>query len=86
MVNDEVFALIRAGKAKWLRGDITRVAADGVIFNQRAGGVPKGGPGKEVFVSAGVLVYATGFARPSLSVLRDRPRSARSCTSRPRWE
>jgi hypothetical protein len=69
MVNSELFDQIRAGKARWLRGDIVSVEEDGILFNHRARGVPKGGPGHESQVQGDVIIMATGFKRPSLSFL-----------------
>jgi Flavin-binding monooxygenase-like len=71
MVNSEIFNQIRTGKAKWLRGDILRVEEDGIYFNQRDQGVPKGGPGTEMMVKGDIIIMATGFARPSLRFLPD---------------
>lgn len=71
MVNDDVLDQIRAGKARWLRGDLNEVQEKGVVYNLRSQGVPKGGPGKEIFVPADIVVFATGFQRPSLSFLPD---------------
>ncbi|KAF3482604.1 flavin-containing monooxygenase [Arthroderma uncinatum] len=69
MVNSDLFDLIRAGKARWLRGDILSVAQEGINFNHRAKGVPKSGPGHEIFVKGDIIIMATGFVRPSLSFL-----------------
>lgn len=69
MVNDKVLEQIRSGEAKWLRGDIKHIAWDGIVYNLRESGVPQGGPGKETFVPCSVIVYATGFSRPSLDFL-----------------
>ena len=71
MVNSEVFKQIRAGKASWLRGDIHELVEDGVLFNQRAQGVPKGGVGHEITIDGDVIIMATGYQRPSLSFLPD---------------
>ncbi|KAJ5156870.1 hypothetical protein N7492_009673 [Penicillium capsulatum] len=71
MANSELFDQIRAGKAHWLRGDILSVEKTGVLFNHRAQGVPKGGPGREALVEADMIVMATGFKRPSLTFLPD---------------
>ncbi|PGH00240.1 hypothetical protein GX51_05937 [Blastomyces parvus] len=71
MVNSELFNQIRAGKARWLRGDILSVNKHGIRFNHRSQGVPKGGPGHEIFVEADIIVMATGYYRPSLSFLPD---------------
>jgi hypothetical protein len=71
MVNDEVLRLVREDKAAWLRGDIKRITSEGVLFNKRASGVPKGGPGREILVPADVIIMATGFSRPSLNFLPD---------------
>ncbi|KAI9833734.1 MAG: hypothetical protein M1819_003467 [Sarea resinae] len=71
MVNTDVLELVRAGKAKWLRGDIKGFTEDGMRFNSRAQGVPKGGPGKEIFVKGDICIMATGYQRPSLSFLPD---------------
>ena len=46
MVNSDIFRQIRAGKAEWLRGDILGFTENGIRFNHRSKGVPKGGPGK----------------------------------------
>lgn len=72
MVNSELFDQIRAGKARWLRGDIISVEKNGIRFNHRSQGVPKGGPGHEIFVEADIIVMATGYFRPSLSFLPDK--------------
>ncbi|KIK70529.1 hypothetical protein GYMLUDRAFT_32559 [Collybiopsis luxurians FD-317 M1] len=72
MVNSDVLDKIREGSASWLRGDIIGFTADGIRFSQRAQGVPPGGPGREITVSAEIVVMATGFHRPSLSLLPDK--------------
>ncbi|KAK1146191.1 hypothetical protein N8T08_003281 [Aspergillus melleus] len=71
MANDELFDQIREGKARWLRGDPVAVKEDGILFNFRSKGVPKGGPGHEDVVPGDVIIMATGFKRPSLSFLPD---------------
>jgi len=71
MVNDEVLDLVRSGKAEWLRGDILSFEENGVRFNRRAQGVPKNGPGKEIFIEGDICIMATGYQRPSLSFLPD---------------
>ena len=71
MVNSDVFRQIRDGKASWLRGDIIRMTENGVLFNHRAKGVPKGGPGREEEVKGDMVIMATGYHRPSLSFLPD---------------
>ena len=69
MVNSDIFHQIRAGKASWLRGDIIRFTEHGMLFNHRAAGVPKNGPGREEEIPADMVLMATGFHRPSLSFL-----------------
>ena len=71
MVNDEILDQIRSGHASWLRGDIKRFSADGkgMVFNHRAQGVPKGGPGREELIEGDMCILATGYERPSLSFL-----------------
>ncbi|RMZ86324.1 hypothetical protein DV736_g6450, partial [Chaetothyriales sp. CBS 134916] len=69
MVDNETFRLIRSGKAEWLRGDIIEVRKNGILFNHRHSGVPKGGSGQPKFVEADFIVMATGYERPSLSFL-----------------
>ncbi|PYH88888.1 flavin-binding monooxygenase-like protein [Aspergillus ellipticus CBS 707.79] len=71
MANSELFDQIREGKARWLRGDIVSLNAEGVRFNLRGSGVPKGGPGHETTVKGDAIIMATGFKRPSLSFLPD---------------
>ncbi|KAL1954743.1 hypothetical protein VTO42DRAFT_743 [Malbranchea cinnamomea] len=71
MVNSDLFDLIRQGKANWLRGDIIDVTERGIIFNHRSRGVPKSGPGHQIFVQGDMIIMATGFVRPSLSFLPD---------------
>ncbi|KAJ5606637.1 hypothetical protein N7510_009418 [Penicillium lagena] len=71
MANSELFDQIREGKAHWLRGDIVSVEKDGILFNHRSKGVPKGGPGQERLVPGDLIVMATGFKRPSLTFLPD---------------
>ena len=71
MVNSDVLDLVRHGKADWLRGDIVHFTRDGIIFNHRAQGVPKGGPGRQEEVRADMVILATGFHRPSLAFLPD---------------
>lgn len=69
MVNTDVVNLVREGKAEWLRGDIIRVTENGVLFNLRSRGTPKGGPGRRVEVPADMIIMATGYHRPSLDFL-----------------
>ncbi|KAJ9648905.1 hypothetical protein H2201_001985 [Coniosporium apollinis] len=71
MVNDDVFRLVRSGKARWLRGDVLSFEEHGVRFNRRAQGVPKGGPGREELIEGDMCIMATGYTRPSLSFLPD---------------
>jgi hypothetical protein len=71
MVNSEIFNQIRAGKAAWLRGDIEEVRSNGIYFNHRAKGVPKGGPGRHQLVEGDMIIMATGYKRPSLDFLPD---------------
>lgn len=71
MVNSDIFRQIREHRAEWLRGDILGLSETGVRFNLRQRGVPKNGPGREVFVDADMVIMATGFQRPSLSFLPD---------------
>ncbi|MCJ1390258.1 hypothetical protein MMC18_003116 [Xylographa bjoerkii] len=71
MVNSDVFRQIRDGKASWLRGDIIRMTENGVLFNHRGKGVPKGGPGREEEVKGDMIIMATGYHRPSLGFLPD---------------
>ncbi|KAH0605249.1 uncharacterized protein H6S33_005231 [Morchella sextelata] len=69
MVNSHLLSHIRSGRARWLRADILSIEEHGVRYNQRSQGVPKGGPGVEKFADADIIVFATGFKRPSLSFL-----------------
>ena len=69
MVNSDIFYQIRAHRAEWLRGDILRFTEDGILFNHRAKGVPKGGPGREEHIQGDMVILATGYQRPSLSFL-----------------
>lgn len=69
MVNSRVFELVRSGKAAWRRGDIKRIDETGIVFNSRAQGVPKGGPGSEEHIEADIIIQATGYTRPSLNFL-----------------
>ena len=69
MVNSRVLDLVRSGKATWLRGDIHEFAEDGIVFNLRAQGVPRGGPGHVHTVKGDICIVATGYKRPSLSFL-----------------
>ena len=71
MVNSEIFNQIRAGKAQWLRGDIEEVRENGIWFNARAKGVPKGGIGHQKLVEGDLIIMATGYKRPSLNFLPD---------------
>lgn len=69
MANSDLFNQIREGRARWVRGDIVSATEDGILFNRRSKGVPKGGPGRESVVPGDVIIMATGFKRPSLSFL-----------------
>ncbi|KAF2161306.1 hypothetical protein M409DRAFT_69901 [Zasmidium cellare ATCC 36951] len=69
MVNNDVLEQIRSGKASWLRGDIKRFEENGILFNHRSQGVPKGGPGREELIQGDLCIMATGFERPSLTFL-----------------
>jgi hypothetical protein len=70
-VNNDVLEQIRSGKAEWLRGDIKKFTPDGILFNHRSPGVPKGGPGREESIPGDVVIFATGYERPSLNFLPD---------------
>ncbi|KAL9006736.1 MAG: hypothetical protein Q9188_000514 [Gyalolechia gomerana] len=69
MVNSDIFHQIRDHKAEWLRGDIIGFTRNGIRFRQRAKGVPKGGPGREIEVKGDMVIMATGYQRPSLTFL-----------------
>ncbi|MCJ1453298.1 hypothetical protein MMC28_003644 [Mycoblastus sanguinarius] len=69
MVNSDIFHQIRQHKAEWLRGDIIGFTENGIRFNHRSKGVPKGGPGREEVVEGDIVIMATGFTRPSLNFL-----------------
>ena len=69
MVNSEVLNRIRKHQAQWLRGDILGFAPNGIRFNHRDKGVPKGGPGREILVETDMVIMATGYQRPSLNFL-----------------
>lgn len=71
MCNDQILDQIRAGKARWLRGDIEEFGRTGMQFNHREQGVPAGGPGKRMLVKGDIFVYATGFKRPDAHFLPD---------------
>lgn len=71
MVNSDVLDLVRSGKASWLRGDIHSFTDTGLNFTERAQGVPKGGPGRNMVVDADIVILATGYQRPSLNFLPD---------------
>jgi len=71
MVNSEILHQIRAGQAAWLRGDIDEARENGIYFNHRAQGVPKGGIGHHKLVEGDTIVMATGYKRPSLDFLPD---------------
>lgn len=69
MVNSDIFRKIRNKKASWFRGDILAFTENGILFNHRAKGVPKNGPGREEEIKGEMVIMATGFQRPSLSFL-----------------
>ncbi|KAF4585654.1 Flavin-binding monooxygenase-like family protein [Ophiocordyceps camponoti-floridani] len=71
MVNSDLMTLVREGRARWLRCDIEMLTERAVVVNHRVRGVPKGGPGHGESVEADVVIMATGFHRPSLSMLPD---------------
>lgn len=68
-VNNDVLEQIRDGRASWLRGDIKRFERNGIVFNHRSQGTPKGGPGREELIEGDICVMATGYERPSLGFL-----------------
>jgi len=72
MVNSQIFDEIRKGRAQWLRGDVDKVEENGILFNHRAKGVPKGGIGHHKLVEGDLVVLATGYNRPSLSFLPEK--------------
>ncbi|KAF2108401.1 hypothetical protein BDV96DRAFT_264983 [Lophiotrema nucula] len=71
MVNNDIFDLVRSGKASWLRGDILGYdeSGKGIKFSHRSQGVPKNGPGTQQVIEADIVINATGYTRPSLSFL-----------------
>lgn len=71
MVNDDVLELVRSGKAKWYRGDIVEFEENGIRFNHRSQGTPKGGPGREDLIEGDICILAMGYKRPSLTFLPD---------------
>jgi hypothetical protein len=71
MVNSDVMDKIRSGQAEWLRGDIKGFTEEGVRFNLRGKGVPKGVPGKSTIIKGDIVVMVTGFERPTLDFLPD---------------
>ncbi|GME42824.1 putative pyridine nucleotide-disulfide oxidoreductase class-2 protein [Neofusicoccum parvum] len=71
MVNNDVLELVRSKKAEWYRGDIVGFEENGIRFNHRSQGTPKGGPGRESVVEADICILATGYQRPSLGFLPD---------------
>ncbi|KAJ6112140.1 hypothetical protein N7523_008201 [Penicillium sp. IBT 18751x] len=71
MCNDAILNQIREGRVNWYRGDIKEFQEDGILFNHRQKGVPKGGPGREELIKGDFCIMATGFHRPSLGFLPD---------------
>lgn len=69
MVNNDVLEQIRSGKTSWLRGDIKNFEENGIKFNHRSQGTPKGGPGREELIEGDICIMATGYERPSLNFL-----------------
>lgn len=69
MVNTDVMDKLRSGKAEWVRCDILEFTENGVLVNERARGVPAGGPGQPAVIEGDMVVMATGFTRPELSFL-----------------
>ncbi|KAG9239013.1 hypothetical protein BJ875DRAFT_366794 [Amylocarpus encephaloides] len=69
MINSGVMNKIRSGQAEWLHGDVKGFTEEGIRFNQRSKGVPKGGPGREYLIKGDIVVMATGYERPSLNFL-----------------
>lgn len=77
MVNSDVMSKLRSGKAEWIRCDIDKFTADGVLANRRAKGVEPGGPGQREEIKGDLAVMATGYQRPELSFLPE------SCFQKP---
>lgn len=63
MVNSDVMAKLRSGEAEWIKCEIERFTAKGVLVRRR------GKDGKDEEIAADMVVMATGFARPQLSFL-----------------
>lgn len=71
IVNNQFLAHIRSNFIIYKRGDVTRITSGGVRFNDRSlsPSSQPGTPGIEGLESADVLVLATGFKKPDMSIL-----------------
>jgi len=71
MVNSDVMAQIRSGKAEWLRCDIESFDEKGVLVKRHVKGSESSTPRYRELIEGDMVVMATGYKRPELKFLPD---------------
>lgn len=71
VVNSSAMNDIRKGLADYHRGDVIGLDENGIKWNARKRGQPKGSPGTEVYTEADIVILAGGFERPKFDFLPD---------------
>jgi len=69
IVNDEFLRHVREKRVTYVHGDTLEIQKDGVRVNVRQRESKPKDPGEEKTFNADVIVFATGFKKPSIDFL-----------------
>ncbi|KAJ7633034.1 FAD/NAD(P)-binding domain-containing protein [Roridomyces roridus] len=71
VVNSNFLPHVRSGACTYVRGDPIRLTSSGVRVNVRERGTKPESPGEEETIEADVVVFATGYEKPSIGFLEE---------------
>ena len=69
IVNDEFLRHVRDKRVSYVHGDTLEIRKSGLRVNVRQRGSKPNDPGEEKIFSAKVIVFATGYKKPSIDFL-----------------
>lgn len=69
IVNDQFLRHVREKRVSYIHGDTLEIQKDGLRVNVRQRESKPGEPGEEKIFSADVIVFATGYKKPSIDFL-----------------
>ena len=69
IVNDEFLRHVREKRVSYVHGDTLDIQKDGVRVNVRLRDSKPKDPGEEKFFNADVIIFATGYKKPSINFL-----------------